>query len=112
MNNDAFNEESYYVMKEIDSRGIQSQRELSKNMGCSLGKINFILKALTRKGLIKLDRFIQSNNKVGYRYVLTPNGIKERVRITKAFLKRKETQYLRIQAEIEEARRIIENEYV
>ena len=97
-------DEKYYLLKEIEKSESNSQRALAENMGISLGKINFILKALISKGLVKMENFAHSENKIGYRYVLTPDGIAEKMRITKAFIKRKEEEYERIRQEIEEAK--------
>ena len=100
-------DDQYYLLKELDKTGRQSQRDLSARLGISPGKINFILKAPVEKGLIKMENFTQSKNKAQYRYILTPEGIKEKARITKAFIQRKEEEYEQILAEIEEARETI-----
>jgi len=100
-------DDQYYLLKELDKKERQSQRDLSAQLGISLGKINFILKALMGKGLIKMENFTQSRNKAQYRYILTPEGIKEKVRITRAFIQRKEAEFEQILLEIEEARETI-----
>jgi EPS-associated MarR family transcriptional regulator len=69
--------------------------------------VNYLIKALTEKGLIKLDNFFKSDNKTGYRYILTPEGISEKYKITADFLKRKEAEFIKMQAEIEELRKEI-----
>ena len=97
-------DEKYYLLKELEKSDSSSQRELAQQMGMSLGKINFILKALVSKGLVKMENFAHSDNKVGYRYVLTPDGIKEKIKITKAFVRRKEIEYEKIKAELENAK--------
>ncbi len=102
-------DDKYYLFKELEKSESNSQRELASQMGISLGKINFILKALVGKGWVKMENFAHSANKIGYRYILTPEGIKERVRITKAFLIRKEEEYEKIRQEIEQAREEIKN---
>ncbi|MBU2510477.1 MarR family EPS-associated transcriptional regulator [bacterium] len=102
-------DEKYYLFKELDKAGNNSQRAMAKEMGISLGKINFILKALIAKGWVKMENFAQSENKISYRYILTPEGIKEKVRITKAFLIRKEEEYEKIRQEIEQAREEMQN---
>ncbi len=71
----------------------QSQRELAEIIGISVGKTNYIIKALIKKGLIKTENFLNSKNKWAYRYILTPIGIKEKTRITKEFVKRKMAEY-------------------
>ncbi|MCG8337461.1 MAG: MarR family EPS-associated transcriptional regulator [Proteobacteria bacterium] len=102
-------DEKYYLLKELEKSESNSQRALAENMGISLGKINFILKALISKGLVKMENFAYSDNKIGYRYVLTPDGITEKMKITKAFIKRKEEEYARIRQEIEDAKSEIQN---
>ena len=102
-------DEKYYLLKELEKSESNSQRAMAKNMGISLGKINFILKALISKGLVKMENFAHSDNKIGYRYVLTPDGIAEKMRITKTFIKRKEEEYEKIRQELEEAKSEIPN---
>ena len=99
--------DKYYLLKELEKEQKQSQRELAQELGLSLGKLNFILKALIAKGLVKMENFAHSHNKMQYCYVLTPEGISEKLKITRAFIKRKEEEYERILMEIEEARQAI-----
>jgi EPS-associated MarR family transcriptional regulator len=70
-----------------------SQRGLSRALGVSLGKTHYMLHALLDKGLLKAHNFRRSDNKVAYAYVLTPRGLSEKVRMTKAFLQRKEAEF-------------------
>jgi len=70
-----------------------SQRELSKSIGISVGKTNYVIKALIKKGLIKTENFLNSKNKWAYRYILTSHGIKEKASITRRFVKRKIAEY-------------------
>jgi len=77
-----------------------SQRELAEEMGVSLGKANYCMRALIEKGLVKLENFQQAESKRKYAYLLTPAGIEEKTRITLAFLRRKETEYEIIKQEI------------
>jgi EPS-associated MarR family transcriptional regulator len=77
-----------------------TQRELSRDMGVSLGKVNYCLKKLTEKGLIKLSNFTHNQNKIGYAYLLTPSGIEEKSRLTFSFLKRKLIEYEVLKNEI------------
>jgi len=65
----------YHILKAIEEEPDVSQRKLSFLLGCSLGKVNFIMKALIDKGVIKMERFAKSKNKLGYAYVMTPKGI-------------------------------------
>ena len=71
-------------------------------MGFSLGKVNFILKALIDKGLVKTEKFISSNNKIKYRYLLTEKGIKEKITLTKKFIERKKREYEELERELVE----------
>jgi EPS-associated MarR family transcriptional regulator len=102
-------DDKYYLFKELEKSESNSQRELANQMGVSLGKTNFILKALISKGWVKMENFAQSNNKIGYRYILTPDGISEKVRITRAFIRKKEEEYEHIKREINEAKQGMEN---
>jgi EPS-associated MarR family transcriptional regulator len=77
-----------------------TQRELAEEIGISLGGINFCLRALTEKGLIKMVNFAQSKNKFGYIYVITPAGLAEKATLTKNFLKRKLQEYEALKDEI------------
>lgn len=78
----------------------ESQTNLASELGFSIGKTNYILKGLIEKGWIKAERFTRSDNKLGYRYVLTPSGIAERVRLTEAFIERKKHEYEMLQQEL------------
>jgi EPS-associated MarR family transcriptional regulator len=100
-------EDTYSIFKEIESSGELSQRDFAGRLGYSLGKVNFLLKALSEKGLVKMENFVKSNNKMGYRYILTPKGISEKYKITADFLKRKEAEFIKMQAEIEELRKAL-----
>ena len=77
-----------------------TQRELSKEMGVSLGKINYCMKKLIEKGCIKLSNFRSSNNKAGYLYLLTPKGIEEKAKLTFIFLNLKIREYELLKREI------------
>ena len=99
-NNDLKNEEILKVLQALKEDPELTQRELSRKVGISLGKINFILKALIQKGLIKAQNFKKSNNKKAYLYILTPSGIEEKARITYNFLKRKMQEYEKLRHEI------------
>ncbi len=102
-------DDKYYLLRELEKTETNSQRALAQQMGISLGKINFILKALIGKGLVKMENFAHNEHKAVYRYVLTPAGIKERVRITKDFIRKKENEYENLKMEIEEAKQDIEH---
>ncbi len=78
------------------------QRQMAGEMGISLGKFNYCLKKLVKKGFVKIEGFTSSENKAAYMYILTPNGIEEKSRITVSFLKRKMKEFEEIKQQIEE----------
>ena len=88
------------LLRRLESNPEYTQRELSKEMDVSLGKVNYCIKKLTEKGWIKLTNFTHNPNKVGYAYLLTPKGIDEKARLTISFLKRKITEYEILKKEI------------
>jgi EPS-associated MarR family transcriptional regulator len=90
------------LLRKLESNPEYTQRELSKEMGVSLGKVNYCIKKLTEKGWIKLTNFKQNPNKVGYAYFLTPRGIEEKTKLTFSFLKRKVIEYELLKKEINE----------
>ena len=79
-----------------------SQRELSAELGVSLGKAHYVVKALINMGWVKLDNFRRSDNKLGYAYLLTAKGIAEKADITVRFLARKQLEYEALREEIEQ----------
>ncbi len=89
------------VLRLLEGNPRLSQREVSDALGVSLGKTNFCLKALVDKGLIKVQSFRKSQNKLAYAYLLTPSGISEKSAITARFLKRKMAEYEHLTIEIE-----------
>jgi len=96
------------ALSALQARDISSQRVLAATLGLSLGKTNFLLKALLAKGQTKAESFRRSDNKLAYLYVLTPSGVAERARLTRLFLRRKEQEYERLRAEIAGLRHEIE----
>lgn len=78
---------------------------MARRLGVSLGRVNFCLRALADKGLVKANNFRRSDNKRAYAYVLTPKGVDEKVRLTVNFLQRKMIEYDRLQVELESLRR-------
>jgi EPS-associated MarR family transcriptional regulator len=93
-------EESLKLLQEIDANPQMTQRELSLRLGLSLGKINFLIKAMIEKGFIKADNFKNSKNKSAYLYFVTPRGFEEKAKITYHFLKRKMEEYEKLEIEI------------
>jgi EPS-associated MarR family transcriptional regulator len=100
--NDLKDGEIIRLLREIEESPTVTQRELSSRLGISLGKINYIIKALIDKGLVKANTFKKSNNKQAYFYVLTPHGLEEKARVTYRFLKQKMQEYDRLTEEIEQ----------
>ena len=88
------------LLRKLESNPEYTQRELSQEMGVSLGKVNYCMKKLVEKGLVKLSNFSHNPNKVGYIYLLTPAGIEEKTRLTFAFLKIKLEEYKILKDEI------------
>ncbi|WP_435627928.1 MarR family EPS-associated transcriptional regulator [Candidatus Ferrigenium straubiae] len=96
---------SYGLLKTLENDPGLSQRDLAKRLGVSLGKINYCLNALIEKGCLKVSNFRNSDNKLGYAYLLTSQGVEEKARITVHFLKYKMQEYERLRTEIEELKR-------
>jgi EPS-associated MarR family transcriptional regulator len=94
-------EKILHILKEIEANPYITQRYLSQKYLVSLGKTNFLIKALVVKGIIKINNFKNSKNKLSYIYQLTPEGIKEKVILTHKFLTRKLEEYERLKEEIE-----------
>lgn len=100
-----FQEEiQFEVLRRLHQTPGVSQRALARELGISLGSINFCFQALMGKGWIKMQNFSQSRNKLRYAYLLTPAGIKEKSKLTSEFLKRKMDEYQKLQQEIEDLR--------
>ena len=93
-------ENNYKVLKEIQNNPNTSQRKLAKEVGFSLGKLNYCLKALQQKGLIKIDNFKKNPNKISYAYILTPKGIKKKEKLTMNFMIRKMKEYDELKEEL------------
>ena len=90
----------YRALKILEQQPDLTQRQLSEELGVSLGKTNYVLKSLIDVGWVKLDNFQKSDNKWGYAYLLTPTGVTEKAAITVRFLKRKKQEYDDLQIEI------------
>ena len=95
------NLDQFNVLRKIRSKPNSSQRELASELGFSLGKLNYCLKALKGKGLIKIQNFQRDPNKLRYAYILTPKGVAAKTKITLNFMKRKMREYDELKAEIE-----------
>ena len=95
----------FRLLKLIEARPDLSQRDLARELGTSLGKVNYCLNALIDKGLVKVRNFRNSHNKLGYAYLLTPRGIDSKATIALQFLKRKMAEYETLKVEIEQLQR-------
>ncbi|MBL0093247.1 MAG: MarR family EPS-associated transcriptional regulator [Piscinibacter sp.] len=87
-------------MRLLERHPEYSQRQLSGALGISLGKTHYLLKALLDKGLVKAQNFRRADNKLAYLYVLTPSGARQKVRLTRAFLARKEQEFVSLREQI------------
>ena len=96
------NQDHFNVLRKINSKPKATQRELADELGFSLGKLNYCLRALKTKGLIKFKNFEKNPNKLNYIYVLTPRGITEKTKLTLNFMKRKMQEYDELKKEIKE----------
>ena len=90
------------LLRLIKSNPNITQREISRKLGISLGKTNYIIRSFINLGLVKLDNFRRSDNKVSYKYLLTKRGLKEKLDLTQAFLILKISEYNKIESEIED----------
>ena len=97
MNND---QDHFDVLRKINKNSNVTQRELANELGFSLGKLNYCLRALKTKGLIKMRNFEKNPNKINYIYVLTPKGIAEKTKLTINFMKRKMKEYDELKKEL------------
>ena len=95
----------YQILKRLGANPEISQRQLATELGISLGKVNYCLRALIEKGMVKGRNFGRSNNKGKYMYLLTPAGIESKTALTARFLKRKMAEYEALQREIEEIKK-------
>jgi EPS-associated MarR family transcriptional regulator len=96
---------SYGLLKTLEDNPGLSQRDLAKRLGISLGKVNFCINALVEKGCLKVNNFRNSDNKLAYAYLLTPQGIEQKARMTLEFLQIKVQEYERLRTEIKELKR-------
>ncbi len=92
---------AYKLLKSIEENPLHTQRDLSRSLGISLGKINYCLKALTDKGWVKAKNFSKNPRKSDYLYLLTPAGAEEKALVTLRFLRRKMDEYEQLKHEIE-----------
>tara|TARA_B100002019_G_C21257739_1_gene594903 strand:- start:65 stop:364 length:300 start_codon:yes stop_codon:yes gene_type:complete len=95
-------QDHFNILREIQKKPNSSQRQLAKELGFSLGKLNYCLKALQNKGLIKIQNFKKNPKKMNYLYILTPKGISIKTKLTINFMKRKMKEYDQLKSEIRE----------
>ena len=96
------NQDHFDILRKIQNKPKSTQRELASELGFSLGKLNYCLKALQKKGLVKIENFKKNPNKINYFYVLTPAGLAEKTKLTINFMKRKMKEYDELKSEMEE----------
>lgn len=100
----------YKVLKEIESNPSHTQRSLAEKLNVSLGKINFIISGLVEKGIVKAKKFKKHPDKIRWQYILTPEGIKEKIKISKEYLNRRIEEYENLKNEILELQEEAEKE--
>lgn len=95
------NQDNLNILRKIKDKPVTSQRQLAEELGFSLGKLNYCLKALQKKGLIKIKNFQKKEDKIGFiQYLITPKGIAERTKLTIDFMKRKMKEYDELKNEL------------
>lgn len=99
----------FRMLRLIEKKPGVSQRDIAKDLGISLGAVNYCLHELIDRGYLKIDNFRRSRNKIKYIYVLTPSGISHRAKMAIKFLDRKIQEYNRLKVEIDEVKSIIDN---
>ena len=102
-------QDHFNVLRKINKNPESTQRELAQELGFSLGKLNYCLRALKNKGLIKMKNFEKNPNKINYIYVLTPRGIAEKTKLTINFMKRKMEEYDDLKAELKKKVKNVDN---
>ena len=102
INNKNFEQDYFNILRNIQKSPRNNQRDLAKSLGFSLGKLNYCIRELQKKGLIKIENFRQKKNKINYiKYMLTPQGIILRTKLTMSFMKRKMKEYDELKKELE-----------
>jgi EPS-associated MarR family transcriptional regulator len=95
-------EVDFKILRRLHANPDMNQRDLAQELGVSLGKVNYCLRGLAAKGLVKARRFKNSRNKRGYLYKLTPKGIEEKAKVTYHFLQKRIREYEALEREIKE----------
>lgn len=101
MSNNFNKDDQFEILRKISKKPNSTQRDLAKDLGISLGKLNYCLKALKAKGLIKIKNFKKNPKKLNYLYVLTPQGISAKTKLTFNFMKKKLKEYEELKKEID-----------
>jgi EPS-associated MarR family transcriptional regulator len=101
---------NFRLLRALENRPDLSQRQIAEELGVSVGAVNYCLRALIEKGLVKVRNFRSSDHKLRYAYILTPHGLAEKARLTTSFLKRKLAEYEALKAEIETLRASLPDE--
>ena len=96
------NPDDLNILRKLQNSPNATQRQIAKDLGLSLGKLNYCLKALRQKGYVKIKNFKKNKNKINYIYVLTPKGIETRIKLTIKFMKRKFIEYDELKKEIKD----------
>ena len=99
------NQDHLNILRKIKKKPSSSQRELANDLGFSLGKLNYCLRALKQKGHIKINNFKNNPKKINYIYVLTPKGIAHKAKLTINFMKLKMTEYDELRSELEKEKK-------
>lgn len=110
MNDLKNNQDQFELLRKIQKKPKTSQRELANELGFSLGKLNYCLKALKKKGLVKLQNFQNQSDKISYlQYIITPKGIAERTKLTINFMKRKMNEYDQLRKELKNFKKDVDD---
>tara|TARA_Y100000741_G_C17933844_1_gene428841 strand:+ start:267 stop:587 length:321 start_codon:yes stop_codon:yes gene_type:complete len=102
-------QDHFDVLRRIQNNPKSSQRKLAEDLGFSLGKLNYCLKSLQEKGLVKIENFKKNPSKINYVYVLTPKGIAEKTKLTINFMKRKMREYDELKSELKRKENVDNN---
>ena len=99
------NQDNLNILRKMRDKPVTSQRQLAEELGFSLGKLNYCLRALRKKGLVKIKNFQKKTDKIGFiQYVITPKGIMERTKLTINFMKRKMKEYDELKKELKRSK--------
>ena len=101
MNDSKDNQDFFNVLRKVSKNPETTQRQMANDLGFSLGKLNYSLKALKKRGLVKITNFNKNPKKLNYIYILTPKGISEKTKLTINFMKKKMMEYDELKKEIE-----------